>query len=394
MILRSRTTWLIVIAGALAISVPAQDYHGRKAWNLQNDKLSVVITPGGGHIASMTLRSGPAAGLNPLWLPPWRSVEPGNWQGGYYGDPPGAPLLSSILGDNICLDFFGAPSKPETDAGIPVHGEAPCLNWKVDKVTGSSLTYSTTLPAAQMHAVRKITLTRGSTAIWIDETVTNLSPLDRPFGWNQHVTLGPPFLREGESFYDLSVSWSKVYPREFSKEERLKRGAEFEWPNAPASKGGEIDLREYPKGKPNSDFTAGLIPANRKWGFFTAVNVKKGLVIGYVWPRKEWPWIANWEENHSRSGKPWLGKAVARGMEFGTTPYPDSRRDMVTMGQLHGTPVYRWISAKATQKISYGAFVAAVPAGTTGVKDVTVDGSRIKVILDGVDKTLSLAITK
>src|SRR5262249_26039488 len=159
--------------------------------------------------------------------------------------------------------------------------------------------------------------------------------------------------------------------------------AEFEWPNAPGAKGDKIDLRGYPRGKPNSDYTTGPIPANRKWGWFTAINVKQGLLIGYVWPRKEWPWLDNWEENHARTAKPWLGKAVARGMEFGTTPYPDSRRDMVTLGQLHGVPTYRWISAKEKQTVSYGAFISAIPTGTKGVRDVQVDGNRIKVVLDG-----------
>lgn len=104
------------------------DYHGRKAWALENRAVRVLVTPGGGHIASVTLLSGGAKGLNPLWLPPWQSIEPQNLSKSNafpaYPDPAG-PLLASILGQNICVDFFGAPSKPEAAAGVPVHGEAP-----------------------------------------------------------------------------------------------------------------------------------------------------------------------------------------------------------------------------------------------------------------------------
>ena len=57
----------------------AQLFHGRKAWTLRNDKIDLVITLGGGHIASAALRSGRGANLNPLWAPPWRSTEPGGW---------------------------------------------------------------------------------------------------------------------------------------------------------------------------------------------------------------------------------------------------------------------------------------------------------------------------
>ena len=86
----------------------------------------------------------------------------------------------------------------------------------------------------------------------------NLSPIDRPFGWQQHVTLGPPFLAVGQSFYDMNGGWSIVDPAEFSKEQRLKQGGEFEWPNAPGAKGDTVDLRTYPTAAKNSDFTATL----------------------------------------------------------------------------------------------------------------------------------------
>ena len=89
-----------------------------------------------------------------------------------------------------------------------------------------------------------------------------------------------------------------------------------------------------------------------------------------------------------------MGKGVARGMEFGTTPWPDSRRDAVTAGTLHDTPVYRWISGNAKQTIAYGAFITAVPSGATGAKSVTVKGNKIVVELDGVEKTLSFPIKK
>ncbi len=391
------TIGLSLAACTLApLSAQGQTYHGRKTWTVKSDKITLLVTPGGGHIASVTLNAGKGTGLNPLWLPPWNSEEPGNWKntGGYYGDPPGAPLLESIMGHNICLDFFGAPAAAEAAAGIPVHGEAPALKWTPISNSRGKIIYWTHLPRANMDATRTIQVAPGSSAYWITETVTNRASLDRPFGWNQHVTLGPPFLKQGESFYDTNGTWSMVYPKEFSKGERLKRGSEFEWPNAEGAKGGQVNLREYPAGGKNSDFTASLIPADQTWGWFTAVNTKKGVLIGYVWPRSQWPWLANWEENHFRSGKPWLGKGVARGMEFGTTPWPDSRRDAVTAGKLHDTPVYRWISANATQTIGYGAFITAVPAGTTGAKNVTVSGNKIVVQLNGVDKTLSFPVKK
>lgn len=373
-----------------------QAYHGRTVWTIRNDRVTIIVARGGGHVAGMTLNAGKGAGLNPLWLPPWKSEEPGGWKdsAGYYGEAPGAALLECILGHNICLDFFGAPTAAETLAGIPVHGEAPVRTWRLVEKGVGKLAYSTHLPMANLDATRMIALAPGSSALWITETVVNRSPFDRPIGWQQHVTLGPPFLAARQTVFDTNGTWSQVYPHEFSKGERLKRGAEFEWPVAEAANGDQVDLRAFPSAAKNSDFTATLIPADQKWGWFTALNTRTGVMIGYVWPRADFPWLGNWEENHFRSGKPWNGQAVARGMEFGTTPFPDSRKDAVTLGKLHNTPTYRWISAKSARTVGYGAFIAAVPPRTTGAKSVTVNGDAITVQLEGVDRTLRFAVTR
>ena len=304
-----------MLALAASSSVQAQNtanYHGRKAWMLRNNRLTVVVTPGGGHIASMTLNSGRGSNLNPFWLPPWQSVEPGVWRSNpaKYGKP-AAQLLSCILGHNICVDFFGAPSAPETAAGMPVHGEAPCVDWRATSRGRGQLSYSTQLPFADMNVSRTIKLAPGSSAIWITESIENRTALDRPIGWQQHPSFGPPFLEAGATFFDIPGKESIVYPKEFSKGERLKRGARFDWPIAPLAAGGTVDIREYPKGGKNSDFTATLLNPNLTWGWVTAVNVKRGLVAGYVWPRKTGRGLRTGRRTtsapaHHGSARPWF----------------------------------------------------------------------------------------
>ena len=62
-------------------------------------------------------------------------------------------------------------------------------------------------------------------------------------------------------------------------------------------------------------------------------------------------------ENHSRKGTPWNGKTVTRGMEFGVSPMPETRRQMVERGRLFGAPTFRWIPAKGVVRVEYRAFV-------------------------------------
>jgi hypothetical protein len=64
---------------------------------LENDLLSLVILPGGGHIASLTLKSNP---INPLWEPTWKSIEPSVRaiaDVNVYGDSGESVLLSSLV---------------------------------------------------------------------------------------------------------------------------------------------------------------------------------------------------------------------------------------------------------------------------------------------------------
>jgi hypothetical protein len=52
-------------------------WHGRQAFVLENDLIRLIALTGGGHIAEFRFRegSGPST-LNPLWIPPWKTIEP------------------------------------------------------------------------------------------------------------------------------------------------------------------------------------------------------------------------------------------------------------------------------------------------------------------------------
>ena len=57
-------------------------WHGRQAFVLENDLMRLITLTGGGHIAEFRFRegSGPST-LNPLWIPPWKTIEPYLYRG-------------------------------------------------------------------------------------------------------------------------------------------------------------------------------------------------------------------------------------------------------------------------------------------------------------------------
>ena len=88
-----------------------QTYRGRRAATLENEGIRVTVLAEGGHIAEVLDKQ---TGVNPLWTPPWQSIEPSSYDAiGHrdaYGHGVDARLLAGIMGHNVCLDIFGGPS--------------------------------------------------------------------------------------------------------------------------------------------------------------------------------------------------------------------------------------------------------------------------------------------
>jgi len=105
-------------------------------------------------------------------------------------------------------------------------------------------------------------------------------------------------------------------------------------------------------------FTSHLMDPALEQAFFTAYNPDARLLFGYVWKRTDFPWLGIWEENHCRQNPPWNGKTLTRGMEFGVSPIPEPRRQMVDRGSLFGERGYRWIPARSKVSVEYCLFIA------------------------------------
>jgi hypothetical protein len=98
----------------------------------------------------------------------------------------------------------------------------------------------------------------------------------------------------------------------------------------------------------------------REVAWFSAWSPTHKMAFGYAWKQKDFPWLGIWGENHSRTQGPWNGVTLTRGMEFGVSPFPESRRAMIERGGLFGVPGYRWIPARGSVTVEYRLFL--VPA--------------------------------
>lgn len=335
--------------------MPLSRWREREAATIENDVLRVTVLREGGHVAEILHKK---TGVNPLWVPPWPTMEPSRYDAAKhpeYGADAESKLLAGIGGHNVCLDLSGTPSEDEAAAGITTHGEAPVAAYTFTETAGA-LEMHATLPLHGLAFTR--TLRLEGDRLRFRETVENLTALDRPIAYTQHVTLGPPFLERGTTEFRIPGMKSMTYPADFSGPDGyLAIGEEFRWPHAPRRDGGgTVDMRRLQDVAASGGFTAQLLDRRLEKAWFLAWSPESKLLFGYEWNRADFPWIGIWEENHSRQTPPWNGQTLTRGMEFSVSPFPESRRAMIDRRDLFGVPGYRWLPAKGRITVEFSAF--------------------------------------
>ncbi len=327
-------------------------FHDREAISIENDNVRVTVLVEGGHIAEIFHKK---QRISPLWIPPWPSGEPSKYNletHPEFGHDAESKLLMGIMGHNLCLDMFGAPSKEEAEAGLTCHGESSVVRYDI-QAFADELQMSASLPLSGLSFKRSLGL-EGESVI-ISESVTNLTALDRPIGWTQHVTLGPPFLNAKTEFA-LPAAKSRTFESPDFDGGVMATATDFKWPNLPLASGKTVDLRTFGDDEPFSRYSAHLMEHGHLAGF-AAFSPKHQTLFGYQWQRVDFPWLGLWQENKKRAHAPWNHKGVTCGLEFGVSPFPETRRQMIARPPLFGAPVYRWLPANSTADVTYKAFI-------------------------------------
>lgn len=363
-----------------AASVTEETFHGRRAWVLSNGWIRASVLAGGGHLGEIRLISGdPKKSVNPMRVPHYSTIEPYQYDpkrhDAIYGDTPARWILSGYMGHLLCFPFYGPPSDDEARAGLGSHGEAVTVEWKKTKVevntAGATLWYEAELPKTQYRVERAVTVPRGTRVVRVQEWVENLAPFDRTINWMEHATFGPPFAEPGKTMLEASATRGQVV--EGRPNGSLQAGSAVEWPRGVGFDGAPADLRAFQPRPRSGTYVALRLDPARAEQFFTLYHPDYRLLIGYILPSAGNPWLGDWQENRSNTAVPWSGEVVARGIEFGSSPFAEGLRKSVERGSLLDTPSYRWIGARQQLKQEYTVFLSEIPEGFAGVTDARME---------------------
>lgn len=336
-------------------TIKQEMFQGRPAWVLSNGLIRVSILSGGGHIAEVRLMTGDATrDVNPMRVPHYPTMDPQNFDaakhGAIYGSDPHSRLSSGYMGHLLCFPYYGpVSSAAEAAAGLGNHGEAPVVEWKQKAALltagAAVLDYEADLPLTRYKVRRRVTLTGGQKMITVEEAVENLLPFDRPMQWMQHATFGPPFIAPGSSM--LTVT-----------------GA------------GGVSRRKMPAEEKTGSYTPIRLDPARKQQFFVMSNPAFPVQIGYVFPGPDNPWLADWMENKRNAHLPWNNQVIARGIEFGNSPFAEGIQKAVERATMDGTPAYQWIGANHTMTNRFTIFLDEPPAGKS-IANAVVNGQGL-----------------
>lgn len=272
------------------------------------------------------------------------------------------------MGHFLCLDRWGPPSEAEAKNGMPFHGEATKVTWRVTRAPerrngGIEAEMSAVLPLAGLEVRRHVRLSDTAALVEVREEVTNRNPLGRIFNMVQHPTIGPPFL-DAETRVDASAGKGLMQSSPLPNPERPT----VRWPHA-LHQGKRVDLRRL-HDDPNPNVVS--FEGRGRHGWTTACNPKQQRLIGYLWPASDYPWFSAWR--HVENGKPAL-----RGLEFGTTGLHQPFSVLVAKGRIFDLPLYTHLDAGESVTRSYAAFLLRTPAGFEGAKSVDYGDGKVVV---------------
>jgi hypothetical protein len=352
--------------------------NGRKVIWVGSQELRIALAMGGGHIAALRFDDIDETS-NPYWQPPWPSLEPSavtrEMVNEHYGGPPEGRLLASIMGHSIALDRYGPPSTEEAADGAVTHGGMAVQSWTWHEPGENVLVGECDDSLAQLRFSRRVKVI-GRCAV-IEEKIQNLCSWERPMCWQQHVSFGTPFCEDG-FWASSNCDRGTTHPQSFGAGASLLPNTETEWPLAPRKDGQFCDYSEpLSENAQANDFSGFRVRISDQLGNFVAGNKRLRFALFYLWPRRFFPWLGIWDERHARAEKPWCKKVSVRAFEFGVSPYPDTRCNLLGQPRLFDLPTYLVLPAGQSLWVRY---LMGVFPGITERGDLSVSGGTAMLV--------------
>jgi hypothetical protein len=200
----------------------------------------------------------------------------------------------------------------------------------------------------------------------VSETVTNVNPLGRLYNIVQHPTLAAPFLKN-----NTRIQCNALKGFHFKNYSDPETNA-ANWPYGIEEDKTIRDLRSCDQGV-NSVFSF-IINDTSRYGWITAYSPDEKLLIGYLWLRKDYPWINVWKEWDN-------GTIKYCGLEFGTTGIHQPFVEILNLAnsKVFNSDCLKYIDAGDSVCRKYISFLVKTPDDFNETVSLNIDDGSLSI---------------
>jgi len=290
----------------------AWTYRGLKTAILENELLRIVVLIDKGADIYQFVHK--PTDVDFLWRSPWGVRDPSKFLP-TTGSPVGIWMDTYEGGWQTVLPAGGyAGNYKGADLGL--HAEVNNMPWDcvITEDTPERVSMRCWVRTARLPFFfeKTLTLTSGSAALDIQETLVNEGEEPAHCVWGQHIALGAPFLSE-DCVIDLPGGKLITHPQGYHPNNQLKAGYEGPWPMAPGRDGGQIDLSRIPP-KSLRRYDMAYI-TDMPDGWYAITNQKLGVGFAVHWPKEVFKYLWFWQSLGGGFGYPWYGRTYNIGLE-------------------------------------------------------------------------------
>ena len=320
---------------------------------IQHETVELSLDLNGGAIIDFHLKS---SGINPLSFCYPQDEMPEN-------NKNGAPYQGHFL----CLGRWGEPSIGERNAGLPDHGQFANMQWEVNDSSKNEfigMQANSLLEGLKIN--REIYLDQENPLYLVKENVVNLNPLGRLFSMVQHPSLATPFL-DNKILVNSNavVGFDQFYYKDI-------KSNIIQWKNQNDSSANSNNI--YGKDDREDIVRSYIVNNESAYGWITAYSPSTNTLIGYLWPRKDYPWIHIWE--HVKEGN-----LIYMGLEFGDTAIHQPFHEIInTSTTLFGEKTFGHIDSGETKEKKFISFIIEPEKEFNGISNIVIKNGQINLV--------------
>ncbi|GAB4575670.1 MAG: hypothetical protein Kow0077_28280 [Anaerolineae bacterium] len=230
------------------------------------------------------------------------------------------------------LPSAGWASEPYLGTFQGLHGEASLLPFEAHLLADSpdevAIKVVTTLYRSPLKLERTMSLKRGKAALFIDERLTNLSPVEFAIMWGHHPAFGEPFLDES---CVVQAPAQKVEPLGFHPNGLWETQTEFDFPMVRNRRTGELE--DITRVRPRSQKSVDVVFFKELTaGWYGLTNQNLGVGFGMAWDHNLFKYLWMWQVFGGHDDYPWYGRTYNCALEPFTSYPPAGVKNAIDNG--------------------------------------------------------------